>query len=123
MFGEGDVMVDPKDQKFMPHKRDMIFIHKQGTQPQPSSTVEEVEEEEVDSTVNIDHEGASKGEAGPSKVKKSKLEKLQHEFDELKAETKSNFVAVRRQLQTYQFETFANFEVVINLLKILKAEF
>ena len=107
----------------MPKKRDVIFIRTKGVQQQPSTAIEEVEEEEVDSIVNIDHEGVAEGEAGPSKVKKSKLEKLQHEFDELKAETKSNFVAVRRQLQMYQSETFANFEVVINLLESLKAEF
>ena len=45
---EEDVMVDPRDQKFMPHKRDMIFICKKGNQPTPSSAVlEEAKDEEI----------------------------------------------------------------------------
>ena len=41
-------MVDPRDQKFMPYKRDMIFIHKKGNQPTPSSAIqEEAEDEEL----------------------------------------------------------------------------
>ena len=43
---EEDVMVDPKEQKFMPHKRDMIFIRKKGNQPPQSSAVPGEEEEE-----------------------------------------------------------------------------
>ena len=43
---EKDVMVDPRDQKFMHHKRDMIFIHKKGNQPTPSSAVPEEAEDE-----------------------------------------------------------------------------
>ena len=46
-------MVDPIEQKFMPHKRDMIFIRKKGIQP-PQSFVaqgggggEEEEEEDI----------------------------------------------------------------------------
>ena len=84
---------------------------------------EDVEVEEVDPAMNVDQECAIEGEAGPSKAKRSKLDKLQHEFDELKAEIESNFPAVRQKIQTYQFETFTNFEVVINLLESLKVVF
>ena len=44
---EDDVMVDPREQKFMPHKRDIIFIRKKGNQPPPSSTAQGEEEDEA----------------------------------------------------------------------------
>ena len=93
-------MVDPKDKKIMPNKRDMIFIRKKGIQQQPSTTEEEVDAEDVegekaDHKVNVAHEGAAEGEVRPSYVKRSKIDKLQHEFDEFKAKTNSNFAAVR----------------------------
>ena len=49
---EGDVMVDPSDQKFMPHKRDMIFIRKKGIQTQ------QVEEEPLEENP-IEREGST----------------------------------------------------------------
>ena len=38
---EEDFMVDPREQKFMPHKQDMIFVYKKGNQPTPSSPIQE----------------------------------------------------------------------------------
>ena len=41
-------MVDPRDQKYMPHKRDMIFVRRKGPQSTPSPTIpEEAEEAEM----------------------------------------------------------------------------
>ena len=45
---EDDAMVDPRDKKYMPHKRDMIFVHRKGPQSTPSPTVpEEAEDTEI----------------------------------------------------------------------------
>ena len=80
---EGDVIVDSKDQKFMRNKCDMMFIRKKGIQPQPSFVEEEEEEvkgEDVDTEVNVEQEGVVEGEAGPSKVNKTKFDKLQQDF-------------------------------------------
>ena len=62
-------MLDPRDQKFMPKKRDTIFVHKKDIPYLPNSvaeevTKEEVKREEVDTAV-----GAAEEESGPSRVK------------------------------------------------------
>ena len=126
---QGDVMVDPRDQKIMLNKCNMIFIRKKGIPPQPSSVAKEVEEEEeeaegeeVDTKVNVEQKGVVEGEVGSRSVKRTKFDKLQQEFEEFKAETESNFVTVRQQLQNYQSKNSANFEVVIKLLESLKAD-
>ena len=41
-------MVDPRDQKYMPHKRNMIFVRRKGPQSTPSPAIlEEAEEAEI----------------------------------------------------------------------------
>ena len=104
-----------------------IYQKEKGIQQQSSIVEEEVEEEvkkeEAEPTFNVAHEGATEGEARPSQVRRIKIDKLQRKFDEFKAETNSNFVVVKQQLQNCQSETSANFEFVINLLESLKAEF
>ena len=67
---EDDVMVDPREQKFMPHERDMIFIRKKGNQP-PQSYVVHREEEDKEiggEEENIESKSEHYGEAGPSRV-------------------------------------------------------
>ena len=42
--------------------------------------------EEIELAMNVEQESAAKGEAGPSKIKMSKLDKLEQEFVKFKAE-------------------------------------
>ena len=95
---EEDVMVNPREQKCMPHKRDMIFIRKKGNQPTPSSAVpEEVEDEEIgEDDANVDSRSEQQGEASTSRGKQSKLDVLLHEFEDFKVETISNFDAIKQ---------------------------
>ena len=41
---EGDVMIDPSDKKFKPHRREMVFVRRKGVQPQQ---VEEEPQEDI----------------------------------------------------------------------------
>ena len=76
-------MVDPRDQKFMPHKRHMICIRKKGNQPTPSSAIsEEAEEEEIrEEEAHVDSRSEKVGEASTSRGKQSKLDVLLSEFE------------------------------------------
>ena len=56
----------------------------------------------MDTAGNVEPEGTFEGEAGPSRVKRTKFDKLQQEFEEFKAKTESKFAAMRQQLQNYQ---------------------
>ena len=121
---EDDVMVDPREQKFMPHKQDMIFIQKKGIQSLQSFAVQrEKEEEDIRGEEdNVESRSENQGEAGPSQVRQSKLDAVLHEFVNFKAETISNFEAIRQQLQTYQSENSAKFDIVIQMLKGIQTE-
>ena len=103
---EEDVMIDPRDQKFMPYKHDMIFIRKKGNQPSQSSVVpEEAEDEEIgEEEENIDSRSEQQGEASTSRGRQSKLDVLLQEFEDFKKETISNFDAIKHQLQANQVE-------------------
>ena len=83
---EDDVMVDPIEQKSMPHKQDMIFIRKKGNQPSPSSTDQGEEEDEAirGEDEYVDSRSEHQGEAGPSRVRQSKLDAILHEFADFK---------------------------------------
>ena len=52
-------------------------------------------EEETEPLVHIVNGGAAKGEVGPSRVKRSNIEKLEEEFVEFKVEIESKFAVVR----------------------------
>ena len=96
----------------------MIFICKKGIQQQPSTAEEEVEqevkEEETEPAVHIAHEGAAEGEAGLSKVKRGNIDKLEEEFVQFRAKTKSNFADVRQQLQDQQTETLQTLKLSLS---------
>ena len=64
-------MIDSRDKKFMPHKRDMIFICKKGVQSEQSSAAEEAIEEVVDREKVTTEVGGIEGEVGPSQIKRS----------------------------------------------------
>ena len=115
-------MVDPRDQKFMPQKRDMILIRKKDVQSKQSSAAEEATKEEVDREEVATEESGVKKEAGPSRVNRSKLDDLMHKFEDFKGKTVLNFEGIKHQIQSHQSENSAKFEIVIQLLEGLKIE-
>ena len=92
-------MVDHREQKFMAHKRDMIFICKKGNQPTPSSAVQEEQEDDEkigEEDANVDSRSEQQGEAGTSRGRQSKFDVLLREFEDFKVDTISNFDAMKR---------------------------
>ena len=79
----------------------MIFICKKGNQPTPSFTVpEEAEDEEIgEEDANVYSRSEQQGETNTSIGRQSKLDVLLLEFEDFRAETISNFDAIKQQLQ------------------------
>ena len=67
---EDDVIVDPREHKFMPHKRNMIFIRKKGNHPLLSSANQREEEDEAigGEDDNVESRREHQREVGPSRV-------------------------------------------------------
>ena len=108
---EDDVLVDPRDQKYMPHKRDMIFVRRKGPQSTPSPAVpEEADDTEIgEEEANVGTRSEPMEEASTSRGRQSKLDELITEFEEFKAQTQMNFEAINQQLQSNQAENLSNF--------------
>ena len=121
---EEDVMVDPRDQNFMPYKRDMIFIRKKGNQPTPSSVVlEEAKDEEIgEEEAHFVSRSEQLGEASTNRGRQSKHDVLLNEFEDFKAQTTSNFEAIKQKLQANQAENASKFGILVQKLEALQAE-
>ena len=117
---EVDAMVDPRDQKYMPHKRDMIFVRRKGPQSAPGPEIpDETEEAALGEEEAPTEEPRSEHmeQASTSRGNQGKLDGLIADFEDFKAQTQLNFEALKQQMQTNQEEHLSNFGTVIKLLE------